>query len=56
MSGRAGCSDTASIPRVDCCGRQNRETGISTVNLSLSADTRAKSSEDLSNDEMWSLP
>ena len=55
MSGRAGCSDTASIPRVDCCGRQNRETGISTVNLSLSADTKAKFYEGLSNDERWSL-
>ena len=30
--------------------------GISTVNLSLSADTKERCYEDLSNDEMWSLP
>ena len=30
--------------------------GISIVNLSLFADTKAKFCEDLSNDEMWSLP
>lgn len=56
MSEQADCWDTANIPRAVCYGRQSRATEISTANLSLSADTKAKFCEGLSNDERWSLP
>ena len=55
MSVRAVCSVMANTPKADCSERLKPATGIFSVSISLSADTKERCYEDLSNDEMWSL-